>query len=156
MNTINLIFILTIWWCAHLESISLVFLEEGVCYDQCVLLAKLYKTLLFFILRSKAKPACYSRYLFSSYFCIPVPYDERTFLLLVLGHLVDLYKTIQLSFFGISGWGIDLDYLILNGLPWKQTEIILSFFRLHPSTAFWTLLLTIRATPFLISISCPQ
>ena len=25
--------------------------------------------------------------------------------------------------------------MILNGLPWKQTEIILSFLRLHPSTA---------------------
>ena len=29
--------------------------------------------------------------------------------------------------------------MILNGLPWKQTEIILSFLRLHPSTAFRTL-----------------
>ena len=29
--------------------------------------------------------------------------------------------------------------MILNGLPWKQTEIILLFLRLHPSTAFWTL-----------------
>ena len=28
--------------------------------------------------------------------------------------------------------------MILNGLPWKRTEIILSFLRLHPSTAFWT------------------
>jgi len=28
---------------------------------------------------------------------------------------------------------------MLNGLPWKRTEIILSFLRLHPSTAFWTL-----------------
>ena len=26
--------------------------------------------------------------------------------------------------------------MILNGLPWKQTEIILSFLRLHPSTVF--------------------
>ena len=26
-----------------------------------------------------------------------------------------------------------------DGLPWKQTEIILSFLRLHTSTAFWTL-----------------
>ena len=25
---------------------------------------------------------------------------------------------------------------MLNGLPWNQTEIILSFLRLHPSTAF--------------------
>ena len=29
--------------------------------------------------------------------------------------------------------------MILNGLPWKWTEIILSFLRLHPSTAFQTL-----------------
>ena len=28
---------------------------------------------------------------------------------------------------------------MLNGLPWKQTEMILSFLRLHPSTAFQTL-----------------
>ena len=32
--------------------------------------------------------------------------------------------------------------LMLNGLPWKQTKIILLFLRLYPSTAFWTLLLT--------------
>ena len=32
--------------------------------------------------------------------------------------------------------------MILNGLPWKWTEIILSFLRLHSSTAFQTLLLT--------------
>ena len=29
--------------------------------------------------------------------------------------------------------------MILNGLPWKQTEIILSFLKVHPSTAFQTL-----------------
>ena len=29
--------------------------------------------------------------------------------------------------------------LILNVSPWKQTEIILSFLRLHASTALWTL-----------------
>ena len=29
--------------------------------------------------------------------------------------------------------------MILNGLPWKQTEIILLFLRLHPSIAFQTL-----------------
>ena len=29
--------------------------------------------------------------------------------------------------------------MILNGLPWKQMEIILSFLRLHPSTGFQTL-----------------
>ena len=35
---INLISVLTIWWCPCVES-SLVLLEEGVCYDQCALLA---------------------------------------------------------------------------------------------------------------------
>ena len=29
--------------------------------------------------------------------------------------------------------------LLLNGLPWKRTELILLFLRLHPSTAFQTL-----------------
>ena len=39
-HIINLILVLTIWWCPRVES-SLVLLEEGVCYDQCVLLAEL-------------------------------------------------------------------------------------------------------------------
>ena len=38
---INLILVLTIWWCPCVES-SIVLLEEGVCYDQCILLAELY------------------------------------------------------------------------------------------------------------------
>ena len=38
-NIINMISVLTIWWCPCVES-SLVLLEEGVCYDQCILLAK--------------------------------------------------------------------------------------------------------------------
>ena len=45
--------------------------------------------------------------------------------------------------------------VILNSLPWKRTEIILSFLRLLLSTAFRTLLLTMMATPFLRD-SCPQ
>ena len=39
-NIINLISVLTIWWSPCVES-SHVLLEEGVCYDQYVLLAKL-------------------------------------------------------------------------------------------------------------------
>ena len=34
---------------------------------------------------------------------------------------------------------------MLNGLPWKWTKIILLFLKLYPNTAFWTLLLTMRA-----------
>ena len=46
--------------------------------------------------------------------------------------------------------------VILNGLPWKETEIIVSFLRLHPSTASQILLLTMMATPFLLRDSSPQ
>ena len=44
--------------------------------------------------------------------------------------------------------------MILNGLPWKRTEIILSFLKLHPSTAFQTLLLIMMATKgFLFTVA---
>ena len=75
-NIINLISVLTIWWYPCVES-SLVLLEEGVNYDQGALLAKLSKPLPCFILYSKAKSACYSRYLLTFCFGIPVPYDEK-------------------------------------------------------------------------------
>ena len=39
-NIVNLILVLTIWWCPCVES-SLVLLEKGVCYDQGILLGKL-------------------------------------------------------------------------------------------------------------------
>ena len=69
-NIINLIWVLTIWRCPCVES-SLALLEEGVCYDQWVLFAKFYQPLPCFILYSKAKFACYSRYFLTPYFCIP-------------------------------------------------------------------------------------
>ena len=52
-------------------------LEEGIYYDQCILLAKLSYPLPCFILYSKAKFASYSRCFLTSYFCIPVPYNEE-------------------------------------------------------------------------------
>ena len=50
------------------------------------------------ILYSKPKLACYSRYLLTFYFCIPVPYDEKDlFWVLVIEGLVDPHRTIQLQ-----------------------------------------------------------
>ena len=77
-NIINLILVLTMWWYPYVES-SLVLLKVGICYDQCVLWAKLCLPLPCFILYSKAKFACYSRCFLTSYFCIPVPYNEKDF-----------------------------------------------------------------------------
>ena len=99
-NIINRISMLTIWWCPCVES-SLVLLEEGICYDQCISLAKLYQSLPWFILHYKAKFTCYSKCFLISYFCIAVPYNEKDIffwvLVLVLKGLVGLHKTVQLQ-----------------------------------------------------------
>ena len=58
------------------------------------------------------------------------------FLAFVLKGLVGLHRTINLLFFGIRGWDINFDSVMLSGLPWKGTKIILSLLRLHPNTIF--------------------
>ena len=71
--------------------------------------------------------------------------------MLVLKGLVGLHRTVQLQLLQHYWLGPRLGFtVILNALPWRLTEIILSFLRLHPSTAFQTLLLTMIATPFLL------
>ena len=83
--------------------------------------------------------------------------------MLVLEGLVGFYRTVQLQLFQLllaeakvhapticpCSWGIDLDYCDIEWFAF-ETEIILSFLRLYPSTSFQTLLLTMRATPFLL------
>ena len=50
-------------------------------------------------------------YLLTSYFCIPIPYEENDVVFgVILEDLVGLHRTIQFQLFSISGWGIDLDY----------------------------------------------
>ena len=56
---------------------------------------------------------------------------------------------------GVSGWCIDLDYCDIEWFALATTKIILLFLRLQPRTAFWTVLLSVRATPFLLRDSCP-
>ena len=60
--------------------------------------------------------------------------------MLVLEGPLGLHRIVQLQLLSITGQGIDLDYCVIEGLPWKRTEIILSFLRLHPSTLFQTLI----------------
>ena len=74
-NIINLISLLIILWCSFGES-SLGLWEKGVCCNQHVFLINLLAfALLHFVLLSKF--AFYSRYLLTSYFCIPIPYYEK-------------------------------------------------------------------------------
>ena len=144
-NIIKLCLVLAIWWCSYVEP-SLILLGMGVCYDQCVTLqnsASLCKTLLAFakldfILYFKAKIACYSRYLLTSYFCISAPWWKGLFFFfLVLKYLVGLHKSFNFNFFGTSGWGINFDYC---DIEWFAL-IILSLLRFYPSSAFQTLFL---------------
>ena len=83
-----------------------------------VLLAKLCQPFPCFILYSKAKFACYSRYLLTSYFCISVPYDEKK-----IFFWCQFYKFLQVitepfnfSFFGTNNQGIDLDCVLVAQL----------------------------------------
>ena len=73
-------------------------LEEGVCYDHCVLLAKLLAfALLHFVLQGQIFLSL--RVVLTSYFCILVPYNEEDifFLVLVLEGLVGFHRTVQLQ-----------------------------------------------------------
>ena len=62
--------------------------------------------------------------------------------MLVLKGLVGLHRTVQLQllqrYWLWRYWDVDLDYCDIEWFA-LETEIILSFLRLHPSTAFWTL-----------------
>ena len=133
-------------------------LEKGVCYDQCVLLAKLHEPLPCFILYPKAKFACYSRYLLTSYFYIQVPYNEKDIFwgVLVVECLVGLHRTIQVQLFQHYWWGRDLDYCDTEWFSLETNRDHLSVLRLHPSTAFRSLSLTMMTTTFLLRDSCPQ
>ena len=67
--------------------------------------------------------------------------------MLFLEGLVGLHRTVQFKLLQHYWLGIDypLDY---HDIEWFALETnILSFLRLHPSTAFQTPLLTMRATP---------
>ena len=119
-------------------------------------LAKLCQPLSCFILHSKAKLACYFRYLLISYFCIRSSMMKRISIFGVLGGLLGHHRTVQLQL--LHHWARTQTWItvILNGLPWKGTEIILLFLRLHRSIAFQTLLLTMRAYSISSKDSCPQ
>ena len=97
----------------------------------------------------------------------PLWWKIYIFLVLVLEDTVGLHRTIQLQlmpqpFFSNSGWGIDLDYCVVEWFALETTEIILSFLRLHPNTAFQTLSLffffffNYEGTPCLRRDSCPH
>ena len=97
-NIINLILVLTIWWCPCVES-SLVLLEEGVCNDQRIHLAKL---LLDFALPHSVfqDQICLLLQIFLDFFLLhssPLRWKGHLLVVLVIQGLVGLHRTLQLQ-----------------------------------------------------------
>ena len=81
---------------------SLVLLEEGVYYDQCVLLAKLLAFALLYLVPQGQPCLLLQVSLDFLLLSIPFPYDEKDiffclFLVLVLEGLVGFHRTFQLQ-----------------------------------------------------------
>ena len=90
-NIINLISILTIWWCPCIES-SLVLLEEGICYNQCILLVKIC-----FVLQGQICLLLQVSPDFLLLHSSPLWWKGHLFWMLVLKGLVGLHRTVQLQ-----------------------------------------------------------
>ena len=96
-NITSLISVLTIWWCPHVES-RLVWSENGVCFDQCVLLTKLLVfALLHCVLQGQT---CLLLQVSLDFLLLHsnLPWWKgHPFLMLVLGGLVSLQRTGQIQ-----------------------------------------------------------
>ena len=76
--------------------------------------------------------------------------------MLVLEGLVGLHRTVKLQLLSVTGWGIDLDYRDIEWFALETNRDHSVVFEIAPNTGFRTLLLTMRATQFLLRDSCPQ
>ena len=111
--------VLTILRCPCIES-SLVLLTQHICYDQCVLLAKLCQPLVCFTLYSKAKLACYSRCFLTSHLCIRILYvlfwcQYQNSCRSLQNHSTSASLTLAVE---AQTWIT----VMLNDLSWKQTD----------------------------------
>ena len=93
-NTISLISVLTIWWCPCVEP-SLVLLEEGICYNQSILL--LASVLLHFVLQGQTCLLFHVSLDFLLLHSSPLWWKGHLFLVLVLESLVSLHRTVHLQ-----------------------------------------------------------
>ena len=94
-NIISLISVLTIWWCPCVGS-SLVLLEEGICYEHCVFLAKLLAfALLHLVFQGQTCLLLQVSLDFLLLHSSPLWWKGHLFWVCVLEGLVGLHRTIQ-------------------------------------------------------------
>ena len=94
----------------------------------------------------------------TSYFCIPVPSNEKDIFwgVLVLEDLVGLHGTVQLQHFSITGQGIDLDYCDIECFALETNRDHSVVFEIASKYSISTLLLTMMSTAFLLRDFCLQ
>ena len=153
-KNINLILVLTIWWWWCVESF-LVLLEEGVCYDQCVLLEKLLAfALLRFVLQGQICLLLQVPLDFLFLHSSPLWWKGHIFLVLVLG-VVGLHRTIQLQLLQHLWSGHSLDFCDSEWFALETNRDHSVIFETVPKYCISDSFVTMRATPFLLRDSCP-
>ena len=154
-NIISLILVLAIWWYPCVKS-SLVLLEEGLCFDQCILLAKLLAfALLYFVLQSQTCLLPQVSLDFLLLHSSPLWWKGHLFWVLVLEGLVGLHRTVQLQFLQHywSGHRLGLRWYWMVYLQNRDHSVIFEIASKYCiSDSCWLMM----ATPFLLRDSCPQ
>ena len=80
-------------------------------------------------------------------------------MVLVLEAVVSLHRTGKLHLFWHQkslSWGIDLDYCDIEWFALEMNRDHSVVLDIAPKYSIWTLLLAVRATPFLVRDSCKQ
>ena len=156
-NIIKLILVLTIWWCPWwTQESSLELLEEGVYYDQCILLAKLCSSLPCFIFTPQPNSSVTPGISWLPAFPSQYPMIKRTSFLVLVLVLYILIELFNFSFVSIRGWGIDLEYC---DIEWFVLETNRDHSVIFETASKYCIsdsfLLNMRATPFLLWTSSP-
>ena len=107
---------------------------------------------------SKVKFACYSKCFLTSYFCFPVPYNEKDicFWTLILEGLMGFIELFNFSFLSITGWGIDLDYCDIECFVLERNRDHSVVFEIASKYCILNSFVTMRAIPFFLRDSFPQ
>ena len=81
---------------------------------------------------------------------------RTSFWMLVLDGLVGLHRTFQLSFFGISGLDIELNYCDVEWFSLETNQDHSVIFEISPKDCILDSLIDYQGYPFLLRDSCPQ
>ena len=68
--------------------------------------------------------------------------------MLVLEGLIGLHRTVQFQLLSVTGQGIDLDYSDIEWFALETNRDYSVVFEIASKYRFWTLFLTMMATPF--------